>query len=181
MDDARDSAMKARQQGKQIFRCDTFGDETFWSDTLRLHEVIRSAVDPTASTGLPGKAGEETARLHGPPLAMIYAPCLSMSKPEKLQRTAARPVTPQPQVQHQQVRVQQYQGNVPPPAMLAEFDQTVPGMGARLLKLAEEESQHRASCGRGGRRTEPSTQALAALMGSMMGDTALLPCNSHKT
>jgi mono/diheme cytochrome c family protein len=33
-------------QGKQIFRFDTFGDETQWTDTLRMHEVIRSAVDP---------------------------------------------------------------------------------------------------------------------------------------
>jgi mono/diheme cytochrome c family protein len=33
-------------QGKQIFRFDTFGDETFWTDTLRLHEVIQSAVSP---------------------------------------------------------------------------------------------------------------------------------------
>ena len=33
-------------EGKQIFRFDTFGDETQWTDTLRLHEVIRTAVDP---------------------------------------------------------------------------------------------------------------------------------------
>jgi mono/diheme cytochrome c family protein len=33
-------------EGKQIFRFDTFGDETFWTDTLRLHEVIQSAVSP---------------------------------------------------------------------------------------------------------------------------------------
>jgi mono/diheme cytochrome c family protein len=36
-------------QGKDIFRFDTFGDETFWTDTLRMHEVIRSAVDPTTA------------------------------------------------------------------------------------------------------------------------------------
>ena len=36
-------------RGKDIFRFDTFGDETFWTDTLRLHEVIRSAVDPTTA------------------------------------------------------------------------------------------------------------------------------------
>jgi mono/diheme cytochrome c family protein len=36
-------------QGKDIFRFDTFGDETFWTDTLRIHEVIRSAVDPTTA------------------------------------------------------------------------------------------------------------------------------------
>ncbi len=27
-------------QGKEIFRFDTFGDESKWTDTLRLHEVI---------------------------------------------------------------------------------------------------------------------------------------------
>lgn len=36
-------------QGKDIFRFDTFGDETFWTDTLRMHEVISSAVDPTTA------------------------------------------------------------------------------------------------------------------------------------
>lgn len=35
--------------GKSIFRFDTFGDETFWTDTLRMHEVIQSAVDPTTA------------------------------------------------------------------------------------------------------------------------------------
>ena len=33
-------------QGRQIFRFDTYGDETFWTDTLRLHEVISSSVSP---------------------------------------------------------------------------------------------------------------------------------------
>jgi len=33
-------------QGKIIFRYETFGDETFWTDTLRMHEVIAAAVDP---------------------------------------------------------------------------------------------------------------------------------------
>ncbi len=42
-----DPALIAR--GKDIFRFDTFGDETFWTDTLRIHEVIRSAVDPTTA------------------------------------------------------------------------------------------------------------------------------------
>src|SRR3954470_3256530 len=35
--------------GKDIFEFDTFGDETFWTDTLRMHEVISSAVDPTTA------------------------------------------------------------------------------------------------------------------------------------
>ena len=33
-------------EGKTIFRFDTFGDETFWTDTLRMHEVIRTSVSP---------------------------------------------------------------------------------------------------------------------------------------
>ena len=36
-------------KGQQIFRYDTFGDETQWTDTLRMHEVIRSAVDPVTA------------------------------------------------------------------------------------------------------------------------------------
>jgi cytochrome c553 len=33
-------------QGKHIFRFDTFGDEAKWTEQLRMHEVIRTAVDP---------------------------------------------------------------------------------------------------------------------------------------
>jgi cytochrome c553 len=39
-------------QGKEIFRFDTFGDEKYWTDTLRMHEVIRSAVSPKAALGV---------------------------------------------------------------------------------------------------------------------------------
>src|SRR5882672_5430680 len=35
--------------GKHIFRFDSFGNETFWTDTLRLHEAIAKAVDPTTA------------------------------------------------------------------------------------------------------------------------------------
>jgi mono/diheme cytochrome c family protein len=35
--------------GKQTFRFDTYGDETFWTDTLRLHEVIQAAVSPATA------------------------------------------------------------------------------------------------------------------------------------
>jgi cytochrome c553 len=36
-------------QGQTIFRFDTFGDETFWTDTLRLHEKISAAVSPAVA------------------------------------------------------------------------------------------------------------------------------------
>jgi hypothetical protein len=35
--------------GQHIFRFDTFGDEQFFTDTLRLHEVIQTAVSPNAA------------------------------------------------------------------------------------------------------------------------------------
>ena len=37
------------EAGRDIFRFDTYGDETFWTDTLRMHEVIQAAVDPTTA------------------------------------------------------------------------------------------------------------------------------------
>ena len=45
-------------QGKDIFRFDTYGDETFWTDTLRMHEVI-SAVDPTTALSVGLKVDAE--------------------------------------------------------------------------------------------------------------------------
>ena len=37
------------QQGQQVFRYDTFGDETFWTDVLQMNKVIEAAVDPTTA------------------------------------------------------------------------------------------------------------------------------------
>lgn len=36
-------------EGKEIFRYDTFGDEKYWTDTLRMHEVIAQAVTPAVA------------------------------------------------------------------------------------------------------------------------------------
>jgi mono/diheme cytochrome c family protein len=46
-------------QGKDIFRFDTYGDETFWTDTLRMHEVIQAAVDPTTALSVGLKVDAE--------------------------------------------------------------------------------------------------------------------------
>ena len=35
--------------GQQIFRFETFGDEQFWTDTARMHEVIQKSVSPTTA------------------------------------------------------------------------------------------------------------------------------------
>ena len=47
------------EQGKQIFRFDTFGDESKWTDVLRMHEVIRTAVDPTTALSVGLKVDSE--------------------------------------------------------------------------------------------------------------------------
>ena len=42
-----DAALVA--SGKNVFRFETFGDDAKWTDTLRMHEVIGSSVDPTTA------------------------------------------------------------------------------------------------------------------------------------
>jgi mono/diheme cytochrome c family protein len=34
------------RQGRDIFRDDTFGDEQFWTDTARLHEIVNDRIQP---------------------------------------------------------------------------------------------------------------------------------------
>ena len=46
-------------QGKQIFRFETFGDETFWTDTLRMHEVVQT-VPPTTALAVGLKVDADT-------------------------------------------------------------------------------------------------------------------------
>ena len=47
-------------QGKTVFRLDTYGDETFWTDTLRMHEVIASSVSPTTALAVGLKVDLDT-------------------------------------------------------------------------------------------------------------------------
>lgn len=47
------------QEGKQIFRYETFGDETFWTDVLRMNEVIESAVSPNTALAVGLKVDAE--------------------------------------------------------------------------------------------------------------------------
>ena len=49
---APDLAPALVERGREIFRFDTFGDEKYWTDTLRMHEVIESAVSPRAALGV---------------------------------------------------------------------------------------------------------------------------------
>jgi len=45
--------------GRQIFRHESWGDERFWTDTLRLHEVIQSAVSPAVALSVGLKVDAE--------------------------------------------------------------------------------------------------------------------------
>ncbi len=45
--------------GRDIFRFETFGDESFWTDTLRMNEVIESAVDPMTALSVGLKVDSE--------------------------------------------------------------------------------------------------------------------------
>jgi mono/diheme cytochrome c family protein len=45
-DDDDDVNPTTIEEGKETFRNDTFGDEAFWTDTLQMHTVISTAVDP---------------------------------------------------------------------------------------------------------------------------------------
>jgi mono/diheme cytochrome c family protein len=40
------------RQGREIFRYDTFGDEQFWTDTARLHEIVQRQIQPLEALGL---------------------------------------------------------------------------------------------------------------------------------
>jgi len=66
-------------RGKDIFRFDTFGDETFWTDTLRIHEVIRSAVDPTTALSVGLKV--DTDSLPAAVVAGIQNGSISLTSP----------------------------------------------------------------------------------------------------
>src|SRR4051812_15011356 len=52
-----DAALVA--QGQPIFRFDTFGDESFWTDTLHMNEVIQAAVDPKTALSVGLKVDAE--------------------------------------------------------------------------------------------------------------------------
>ena len=48
-DVAGDMSPQTLAEGRQIFRFDTFGDEQFWTDTARMHEVVQRSVSPATA------------------------------------------------------------------------------------------------------------------------------------
>jgi hypothetical protein len=39
----QDNSRQLRKEGRRVFRFETFGDEAWWTDTLRLHEAIEGS------------------------------------------------------------------------------------------------------------------------------------------
>jgi hypothetical protein len=49
-------ASQLAEQGRQIFRFDTFGDEKFWGDSLKLHRAVAGAANGGVGPGLSPRA-----------------------------------------------------------------------------------------------------------------------------
>lgn len=67
-------------EGQKIFRFETFGDETQWTDTLKMNEVIAAAVDPTTALSVGLKVDAEAL----PPsvVAGIQDGSISLTSPD---------------------------------------------------------------------------------------------------
>jgi hypothetical protein len=65
--------------GQSIFRFDTFGDETFWTDTLHMHEVIAKGVSPKTALSV-GLKVDATA-LPEPVVKGIQAGTVDLNSP----------------------------------------------------------------------------------------------------
>jgi hypothetical protein len=47
-------------QGQSVFRFDTYGDESFWTDTLQLNQVVQSSVSPKTALAVGLKVDLDT-------------------------------------------------------------------------------------------------------------------------
>lgn len=67
-------------QGKDIFRYETFGDETTWTDVLKMNEVIEAAVDPTTALSVGLKV--DASALPAAVVAGIQNGSISLTDPQ---------------------------------------------------------------------------------------------------
>ena len=58
----RSHALRLVEEGRQVFRFDTFGDEAFWGGMLRLHQAIAGAQFGGVGPGLSPQAALESVR-----------------------------------------------------------------------------------------------------------------------
>src|SRR5574337_525540 len=67
-------------QGKDIFRYETFGDETTWTDVLKMNQVIETSVDPTTALSVGLKV--DAAALPPAVVAGIQNGSISLTDPQ---------------------------------------------------------------------------------------------------
>lgn len=67
-------------QGKDIFRYETFGDETTWTDVLKMNQVIEAAVDPTTALSVGLKV--DASALPAAVVAGIQNGSISLTNPQ---------------------------------------------------------------------------------------------------
>lgn len=63
--------------------------------------------------------------------------------PANVQRSPLNPQTPSQSPAQFVVQQQSFAGPIPPPQVLEAYERTLPGSADRILKMAEEQSQHR--------------------------------------
>jgi mono/diheme cytochrome c family protein len=54
-----DMSPRTLAEGQRIFRFETFGDEQFWTDTARMHEVVQKSVSPATALSVGLKVDAE--------------------------------------------------------------------------------------------------------------------------
>ena len=59
-----DRSPETLSQGQTIFRYETFGDEQFWTDTARMHEVVQKAVSPKMALSVGLKVDADAIPAH---------------------------------------------------------------------------------------------------------------------
>lgn len=67
-------------QGKEIFRYETFGDETTWTDVLKMNQVIQTAVDPATALSVGLKV--DASALPASVVAGIQNGSISLTDPQ---------------------------------------------------------------------------------------------------
>ena len=68
------------QQGQEVFRYETFGDETFWTDQLHMNQVIETAVSPNTALAVGLKV--DASALPAAVVAAIQAGQVNLDDPQ---------------------------------------------------------------------------------------------------
>lgn len=76
--------------------------------------------------------------------------------------------------QHQQTTIERFQGPVPPPEVLAKYDEVVPGAGDRIFAMAERQAAHRQDLEKRVISSNMAAERLGTCLGFILAMTALV-------